>query len=185
MTDSAYRIDPSTVRALTDVIKPVPMAEVPDELFQQMMKAEQTMLEMDYTSHPDTSGNPTYAQYARVVVNGKVVAEIDNHGWLKTSNAMAGAFEDAVRKADACAGVTSGPLLAQARAKKIAEQMHGQIVMAPTAMTQSAFNAVPQPRPLLDVEAMQRDQRFAQLAQIQQAHIAFLAQQMAQDQVAG
>lgn len=185
MAETAYRINLSSVRALQDVLKPVSLAEAPDDLFQQIMKANQTMLEMDYTSFPDTSGNPTYAKYASIVVNGKVVAQIDNHGWLETSNAMAGACTQAINKADASAGVTSGPLLAQTRAEKLAESLHGQIVKASSAMTQSAFESVPQPKATVDTKAMINDPRYAQLEQLQQAHAAFLAQQIAQNQAAG
>ena len=182
MSDASYRIDSSSVRPVNATLKAVPITEAPEDVFQQIMTAKKVMLEMDYSRHPDTSRNPTYAKYADIVVNGKVVATIDNHGFVETSNAMGDACADAIKSADASAGVTSGPLLAQARAEKIAAAMHGSIVTAPTAMSQSAFNAVPQPKVTVDDAAMRRDPRYAELEGLKQARAVFLAQQMAQNE---
>ncbi|HCR13629.1 hypothetical protein [Solidesulfovibrio sp.] len=180
MSDASLRIDLSSVRPINATLKAVPISEAPEDLFQQIMTAKKEMLELDYSRHPDTSRNPTYAKYATVVANGKVVATIDNHGFVETSNAMGDVCADAIENADASAGVTSGPLLAQARAEKIAAAVHGSIVRAPTAMSQSAFNAVPQPKVTVDDAAMRRDPRYAELEQLNQARAVFLAQQMAQ-----
>lgn len=180
MSDASLRIDPSSAHPVNATLKAVPLAEAPEDLFQQIMTAKKDMLELDYSRHPETSRNPTYAKYADIVVNGKVVATIDNHGFVETSNAMGDACADAIESADASAGVTSGPLLAQARAEKIAAAVHGSIVEASTAMSQSAFNAVPQPKATVDDAAMRRDPRYAELERLKQARAVFLAQQMAQ-----
>ncbi|MEA4856650.1 MAG: hypothetical protein AAGU21_03120 [Solidesulfovibrio sp.] len=179
MPELAYRIDLASVRSVSATCKAVPLAEAPEDLFQRMMAAKKEMLENDYSQLPEISRNPTYSKYASIVVNGKVVAEIDNHGFVTTSNSMAGPCSDAIKAADMRAGVSSGPMLAQARAEHIAEAVNGSIVMAQTAMSQSAFDAVPQPQVTIDYEAMRRDPRYAEIEQLQKAHAAFLAQQLA------
>lgn len=180
MSDTAYRVDLASVKPLAATLKAVSLAEAPEDLFQMVMTAKQGMLEQQYSQIPDTSRNPTYAQYASVVVNGKVVAKIDNHGFVETANATAGSCADAIKEADAGSRGSSGPELAQARAERIAEAMHGTIVKAPTAMTQRAFNATPQPQATVNYEAMRRDPEYAQIEQLKKAHAAFLAQQMEQ-----
>jgi hypothetical protein len=179
MSEATYPIDLASVRPVTATLKAVPLAEAPEDLFQQIMAAKKEMLENDYRQLPVISNNPTYSKYASIVVNGKVVAEIDNHGFVETSNAMAGACSDAIKQADSQAGVLSGPLLAQARAESIAKSVGGTIVMAQTAMSQKAFDAVPQPKVTINYDAMKNDPRYAELEQLQKAHSAFLAQQMA------
>ena len=180
MSDTSQRIDLASVKPLAATLKAVPIAEAPEDLFQMIMTAKQDMLQMHYSQAPDTTKNPTYAPYATVVVNGKVVAEIDNHGFVKTADAMQGSCADAIAAADAAAGGASGPGLAQARATKIAEAMHGTIVKAPTAMSQRAFDATPQPQASVNYEAMRRDPEYAEIEQLKKAHAAFLAQQMEQ-----
>lgn len=181
MSQAAYSIDLASVQPVTATCKAVPLSEAPEDLFQQVMAAKREMLENDYRQAPVTSQNPTYLPYASVVVNGKVVATIDNHGFVVASNVMAGLFADAISNADAGAGVLSGPQLAQARAENIAESVNGTIVMAQTAMSQKAFDAVPQPKVHINYGAMKNDPRYAELEQLQKAHNAFLAQQMAEN----
>jgi len=180
MSDTAYRIDLASVKPLAATLKAVPIAEAPEDLFQMVMTAKQDMLQLQYSQAPDTTKNPTYAPYAAVVVNGKVVAEIDNHGFVKTTNAMHESCADAIKAADAESSGSSGPALAQARAAKIAEAMNGTIIKAPTAMSQRAFDATPQPQTTVNYEAMRRDPEYAEIEQLKKAHAAFLAQQMEQ-----
>lgn len=180
MSEATYPIDLALVQPVAATLKAVPLAEAPEDLFQQIMAAKKEMLENDYRQHPVVSKNPTYSKYASIVVNGKVIAEIDNHGFVETSNAMAGPCTDAIKQADCQAGVLSGPLLARARAESIAKSVNGTIVMAQTAMSQKAFDAVPQPRVTINYDAMKNDPRYAELEQLQKAHNAFLAHKMAQ-----
>jgi hypothetical protein len=180
MSDTSYRIDLASVKPLAATLKAVPLAEAPEDLFQMVMTAKQNMLQLQYSQAPDTTNNPTYAPYATVVVNGEVVAKIDNHGFVETTNAMHESCADAIKAADADSSVLSGPALAQARARKIAEAMHGTINKAPTAMTQRAFDATPQPQTTVNYEAMRRDPEYAEIEQLKKAHAAFLAQQMEQ-----
>ncbi len=185
MTNTSYHIDPSSVRSVASSLKAVPLAEVPDDLFNQIMKAQEDMLILEHSRMPETAGNPAYAGYANIVVNGKVVAEIDNHGGIKTSNALADAFSAAVDEADALANVMSGPELARLRAEKIAATLGGKVVKLSTAITQSAYNAIPRTTAIVDTVALANDPRYEQLAQIKQAHTAFWAQQMAQQNDTG
>ena len=80
MSGATHSIDLASVRPVTATLKAVPLAEAPEDLFQQIMEAKKEMLENDYRQPPAISKNPTYSKYASIVVNGKVVAEIDNHG---------------------------------------------------------------------------------------------------------
>ena len=178
MSDTSYRLDVASVKPLAATIKAVPLAEAPEDLFQMVMAAKQDMLRLQYSQAADTANNPTYAPYAAVVVNGVVVAKIDNHGFVETTNAMHGSCADAIKEADAGSRGSSGPELAQARAEKIAEAMHGTIVKAPTAMSQRAFDATPQPQTTVNYEAMRRDPEYAAIEQLKKAHAAFLAQHM-------
>lgn len=180
MSGATYPIDLASVRPVTATLKAVPLSEAPEELFQQVMAAKKEALENDYRQAPVISKNSTYSKYASVVVNGKVVAEIDNHGFVETSNAMAGSCSDAIKEADINAGVSSGPLLAQARAESIAKSVNGSIVIAKTAMSQKAFDATPQPKVTINYDAMKNDPRYAELEQLQKAHNTILSQKMAQ-----
>lgn len=177
MANMINRIDPSSVHSASSTLKAIPLAEVPDDLFQQIMEAKQGMLESEYTELPSTSNNPTYKDYATIVVKGKVVAHIDNHGWLITSNAMAGAFDQAIKDADSRTNPVSGPTLAKVRAETIAKYMGGTVVMAPTAIDQRTYDANPQPKATINTAALEKDPRYEELEQIRRAHALFLAQQ--------
>lgn len=129
----------------------------------------------DRAAHPHEAfpacrnrGIPFAGFRAQTPSKGKVVAAIGTHGFVETSNAMGDA------------GVASGPLLAEARAEKIAAAVPGAIVHAPTAMSQSAFYGVPHTKATVDDAAMRRDPRYAELERLKQARAVFLAQQMAQ-----
>jgi hypothetical protein len=180
MSDTTHRVDLASVTPVAASLKAVPLAEAPEDLFQMVMQAKQEMLEQRYSQKPDLSNNPTYAPYSTVVVNGKVAAKIDNHGFVETSNAMGGLCADAIKAADTRSGGASGPLLAQARAEEIAQALGGTVVKAPTAMSQRAFEATPQPKVTVNEAAMRRDPEYAQIEQLQKAHAAFLAQHMEQ-----
>ncbi|EKO38692.1 MAG: hypothetical protein B193_2599 [Solidesulfovibrio magneticus str. Maddingley MBC34] len=182
MSDAAYQIDLASVKPVTASLKAVHLEEAPEDLFQMIMNAKQNMLEQRYAAPPDTSKNPTYAPYATVVVNGKVVAKIDNHGFVETSNAMSDQCADAIKAADDRCGGASGPQLAQARAEEIAKALGGKVDKASTAMTQRAFEATPQPKATVNEAAMRADPEYAQIAQLRQAHAAFLAQHMDEQQ---
>ena len=162
-------------------MKFVKAEELPDDVYKNFIDGQKKMLELQYTQHADTSNHPAYKGYANIEVNGKVVAEIDNHGWVKSSNALGGKIRQAIEDADRLAGVKNGPQLAQARAEAIAELLGGKIIPLSTALSQSEFNTTPQPRPAVDYAAMQKDPRFAQLQKTEQARTEYMAQQIAQE----
>lgn len=180
MSGATYPLAIASARPVTATLKAVPLSEAPEEVFQQVMAAKKEMLENDYRQASVISKNSNYSKYASVVVNGKVVAEIDNHGFVETSNAMAGHFSDAIKEADISAGVSSGPLLAKARAESIARSINGSIVMAKTAISQKSFDATPQQNVTINYDAMKNDPRYAELEQLQKAHATYVAQTMAQ-----
>jgi hypothetical protein len=180
MTSIDGRLNLSGLRPLDmSKLKPIKISEAPEELYQRLISAQESFLESRYSQAPDTSGNPAYQPYAVVKVNGKVVAEIDNHGFTETSNALGGIIREALADADRRAGVKQGPRLAQARAEKIAELLGGKVEKAATALTQSRFETIPQPRATVDRAAMEKDPLYERLQQTKAARTLFLAQQLA------
>ena len=153
--------------------KPVRAWEQSDELFSSLVRAQEAILESRHTVRPDTSRDPAYAPYATVQIGGRVVAEIDNHGWVTTSNATAAGIEDMPDSAD---GALSGPALARARAEFLADRLGGSVVTAPTAMTQAAFARLPQPGVKLDTAAMLADPLYHNLQLLKEARMQFLQQ---------
>ena len=166
----------SSLRIL-DGVKPLNICEADEETYQRLVGAQEQLLEMRYRQAPDLSNNLAYAPYATVRVNGKVVAEIDNNGFVTTSNAMGARINRMLPEAD-WAG--EGPNLAQARAELIARQLGGTVEKASTALTQSQFSAIPKPSATVDYEAMRLDPLYEQLQKTKQARTLFLAQQLAQ-----
>ena len=143
-----------------------------DEAFdRQGTPAENVAKAAQFSQHAaalDTANNPAYQPYAVVRVGGKLVAEIDNHGFAKMSNAVAAKLGDSLP--GAVTGKT-GPILAEARAELIAERLGGRVEKSASALTQSQFEAIAQPAQGRSVEALQK---------AAQAQTAFTAQQVAQ-----
>lgn len=160
-------------------LKPIKLSEAPQELYQRFVEVQESILESRYSRTPDTSTDPTYKPYAVVKVDGKVVAEIDNHGGTTSSNGLGGVIYEALADADRQAGVAHGPRLAQARAEKIAELLGGKVEKAATALTQGQYDAIPQPRITIDRAAMEQDPLYEQLQKTKAARTLYLAQQMA------
>jgi len=152
-------------------IKPIAVWEQPGELFESFVKAAETVLESRHSVHPDTSKNPAYAAYATVQVGGKVVAEIDNHGFVTTSNTTGAMLGNLPNTAQ---GVISGPNLAKARAEYLADLLGGEVVMSSTALTQTAFATEPQPRIELDTKAMLADPLYQNLQRMKQARAQYI-----------
>lgn len=169
----------SGMRAIdTSKMKVQLISELPESEYQQELEALKSVLEASYAKPADTSNNPTYKEYATVKVNGKTVAEIDNHGWVKTSNALGASLQSLLEEKS----TLSGPQLAQMRAEKIAQQLGGTVVKSSTAITQSQFNNTVQARSSVNVEAMKNDPLYQQLQNMQQMRTAFLTQLLAQGQ---
>lgn len=173
---SQRRITLDQVRPLTN-LPWKPVAEVDEEQFQQFMQGLQTNLEQRHAVHPDLSNNPAYKEYARVMVDGKVIAKIDNNGFVESSNAVGTKIQ---KMLPGDINGKTGPVLAEARAAAIAKLYGGKVTREATAMTQSAWEAVPRPQITLDRAAMQADPMYETIQQLQKSRAAFLAQQMAQ-----
>lgn len=184
---SGLRIDLANVRKLDATLKPIHISELPEDQYQSFMAASERMLEarhMQMPKMPDLSYHQGYQDYAKVVVNGKVVAEINNFSHVVSGNQYAGIVNKAVNALEETGLYPmQGPELAQARAEKIAAALGGKVVKSASALTQSQFNAIPAPeqaRANIDYEAMHNDPMFEQLQKTRQKRTAFLAQQLAQ-----
>jgi hypothetical protein len=156
------------------------VSEAPEDLFQQLMQAMQVNLESRYLNMPDTTSNPTYKSYADVVVNGKTVASIDNHGYVTSDNGGSGKVRAAIAQSAEDADTPSGPGLAAARAARIAAAFGGTVVKASTALTQDQYDAIDQPGVTVDTAAMKQDPAYAQMQALMAARSEFLAQQIGQ-----
>lgn len=176
MYSGGLSLEGSGVKALDmSKLKRHHVSELPEEQYERFMEAQESFLEHRYSQMPDTSSNPTYKEYASVQVNGEVVATIDNHGWVASSNAVGAMLRDGLP--DSANWINSGPALAQARAVYIADLMGGEVGTAPTAMTQNAFNGTPQPKVIVDVQAMMQDPMYDSLQKLQQQRMAYLSSQ--------
>lgn len=161
-------------------LKLMSISEASEEHYQHFIDAQERFLEARHSQPADTSKNPTYKEYATVTVNGRIVAEIDNHGWVKTSNSIGGNIQQLF--SDESNGLI-GPGLAQQRSEKIADLLGGTVQKSTTAMSQTQFNSTPQPHSTIDYQALKEDQAYEQLQKTKQARTLFLAQQMAQESV--
>lgn len=168
--DQVKRIDPKSMHVFN-------IAEADDATFSAQLENMQNVLEGLYARPADLSNNPAYKDYARVTVNGKVVATLDNNGFATMSNAVAAKVAASL---PGSVNGQSGPLLAQARAETIAAMLGGKIEPASTAISQSAWAIIPTPKATVDREAMVNDPMYQSLQKIRQNRAAFLAQQLAQ-----
>ena len=155
------------------------VSEAPEDFYKNYMQGQERFLESLHTTLPDISNNPTYAGYAQVEVDGKVVAKIDNHGGVESSNSTYAKIKQAIEDADRHAQTLQGPKLAQARAEKIAEALGGEVIKLPSALTQLQFNGIPQPSAEIDYEALYNDPMYEQLQKTKASRTLFLAQTFA------
>lgn len=153
--------------------KPVRVWEQSDELFANFVRAQEAILESRHSARSDTSNDPAYAPYATVQIGGRVVAEIDNHGWVTTSNATAAGIGELP---DSAGGAISGPALAAARAEYLADRLGGSVVTAPTAMTQAEFTRQPEPGVKVDTTAMLADPLYRNLQMLKETRAQYLQQ---------
>ena len=145
--------------------------EQSDEFFASFVRAQEAILESRHSARPDTSNDPAYAPYATVKIGGRVLAEIDNHGYVTTSNATAAGIE---QLPDSAGGAISGPALAMARAEYLADRLGGSVVTASPAMTQAEFTRLPQPGVNVDTAAMLADPLYRNLQMLKEARTQFL-----------
>jgi hypothetical protein len=155
--------------------------ELSDDLYEGIVSSMQMSLEANYRTFPEApsiSSDPRTQPYATVIVDGKVAATIDNQGVLETNDDVLGA-----QLRDVLVGSvngTNGPDLAQARAEQLAKLLGGKTEKSDSAITQSAFNALPPSKPALpsvDYEAMKKDPLYAQLETLKQKRADYLAHQ--------
>lgn len=158
-----------TATNLATKLKPMDIAELPEADYQTAMDIQlkgielsEKSLQSQYTDYsaPDLSHEPRVQTYATVTVGGRVVATIDNQGGVESSDAdylrFKAALSDSVNN-------TNGPDLAQRRAEEIAAVLGGTVQKSSTAITQSQFEALPEPstaKATVDYDAMRRDPAY-------------------------
>lgn len=158
-------------------VKAIKLSEAPEEQFQNFVRSTESILKNSHMIMPNTAGNPAYQDYARVMVNGKEVARLENNGMLETSNSLAVKLDGLIPNQSAKGG--TGPELAKLRAETIARLLGGSVVMADTAMTQARYDALPPLTPKVDYEALRQDPMYLALQETKKARLLFLAQQLA------
>lgn len=109
-----------------------------------------SVLEGQY-SRPTDGNNGDYGTYAKVVVNGKVVATLANSGSAMMSNALSGQLSSQL------VSDGSGPELAQRRAEQIARELGGTVVKSSSAMNPSDWSKRAPIKTAIDFEAMAAD----------------------------
>ena len=169
--------DPRVKEIDTSTLPRFNLAEADEALYQQFIDSEERFLTSRYTLIPDTSKDPAYQNYATVEVDGEVVARIDNHGYVSSTNAAAGRFSGEIPND---VNGQNGPILAEVRAAKIAELLGGEVIKSSTALTQAQFKKAPELQLSVDYKAMMADPAYQQLQKTKEARTLFLAQQMAQ-----
>lgn len=175
---TGFDLRAANVRAIdSGNLKKVNIAEASDETFQHFIEMQQRFLELRFSSGADTAGHPAYSSYATVTLNGKVVAKIDNNGFVETSNAAGGQLHG---RLPGDVNGRTGPVLAEARAERIAELLGGKVERSASALSQAQYERLPKPETKIDYAAMRADPAYEQLQKTKQARSAFLAQQMAQ-----
>jgi hypothetical protein len=153
---------------------PVKISEAPQKVFDAFVAMSKKFLAVKYAEAAATSDHPACQPYAQIRVNGQVVAEIDNNGFIKSSNGLRTGNLAAVD------GNLKGPALAQARADHLAGLLGGEVVKAPTALTPNEFSALDKPESRIDTAAMQQDALYRRLQKIEAARTLFLSQQICQ-----
>ena len=154
------------------------VSEDSEENYQSYIRDQQKFLECLYTQFPDPSSNPSNSSYATVEVNGHVVCEIDNNGFVKSSNAALSGIQNVLRESQ---NGSSGPGLAQDRAEKIAEAMGGEVVKSSSAMTQTQYDSTAKPKTSVNYEAMKSDPIYYQLQLLRQQRAEYIENQASQE----
>lgn len=116
-----------------------------------------TALTNQYREPENYHAHPSNQPYANVVVNGKIVATVDNQGGAATFAGYRGTLQRLPNQGD-------GPQLAQARAEYLARQSGGQVVKTATAIDQATYQALPPLKFKINYEAMQTDSLFKSLS---------------------
>lgn len=146
-------------------------ATLPEDLYSAYMelqrdRQEVARIHLKLQSIPETASapkSPRTEAYAKIVVGNKTVATIDNQGVVGINDDALGARLQSVLSGDI--NGTNGPDLAQARAEQLAQLLGGKIEKSSTALTQSAFDALPPATQswTVDYERFKDDPLYSQL----------------------
>jgi len=110
-------------------LKPIEMGKQQKEPKEILERIKQANISMYRTPVVPKTGT-----YAEVIVNDQTVAKVSKSGGVTTSNAMGGAFNDLLASLNG-----QGPELAQQANEQIAAAIGGEVVMSPTAKTQTEW----------------------------------------------
>lgn len=166
--DLAQRLEPTQLKKLD---------ELPDNTFRQIVESNLNFLQSRYQKIENYQGNPVNDTYAEVVVGGKVVATIDNNGYLSTSNGFGTQHQLAAAAGLNPSGVAKGPELAQARAEMIAQLSGGYIRKHENAMDQKTYDNSVKPSLSVNTELMMQDPMFLSMMKFEKAREIFASQQ--------
>jgi hypothetical protein len=154
------------------------IAEAPDELYNNYIRAQENFLEARYTKINADPNSARNQPYATIKVNGQTVATIDNNGYVESSGAIGSRLHTLLAEEG---GPRPGPGLAEDRAAKIAQLLGGSVEKASTALTQSAYQSSTANSLSVNYDAMREDDAYQQLQEIKRARTLFLAQQNGQE----
>lgn len=168
------RIDLNQHQARALSVSQLNLAELPNRDFQQILQGMGTSLKtIDHHIEHDKN-HPVNDIYAEVLVDGQVVATLDNNGYLETSNAFHAKYQAVLDAGINPPGVPKGPELAQARAELIAQLTGGKIRQHESAMDQKAYEQADKPFVRLDAELSMQDALYhSQRMKIEQARRVF------------
>nr|WP_321484453.1 hypothetical protein [uncultured Cohaesibacter sp.] len=128
----------------------------PDTLQSGVFQGTTISLEVDYTQInevEDWRNHPSLQNYATILKDGEIVAEINNQGLVKTADELE---------------------------QQLASRVGGTVVISDTAITQSEFETLPDlqiSEHVLDRRAMEADPRFQKLQELMQNRADYLEQQ--------
>ncbi len=155
----------------------VHVSDLPERHFQDYLQRTQSFLEARH-SHLQPGDARLNETYAEVIVNGRVVATLDNNGYLQTSNGFLNQL--GVEHGSGSLNppnIPKGPALAQARADYLSQLTGGTVLVHITALDQATYEGLEQPKVIVNHQALNQAPFNLNLLQIQQARQEFLQRQ--------
>jgi len=160
-----------------DLSQTTPMSELPEADYQRIVDGTQRMLEAMHTWIQP--GDPRLLEpYAEIVVDGRVIATVDNNGYIGSDVNLRhlGIDMDAISGGN----LPKGPRRAQVLADQLARAAGGSVwVQSETALDQATYDRLEQPRAVVDRLAMQADPYNLTLLKIMQARAEYARQSTA------
>ncbi|WP_417533487.1 hypothetical protein [Marinobacterium stanieri] len=154
-----------------DLSQTTPVSELPEEDYQMLLDGMQRMLESMHTRIQP--GDPRLLEpYAEIVVDGRVIATVDNNGYIGSDVNLRylGIDMDAISGGN----LPKGPERAQVLAEQLARAAGGSVwVRSDTALDQATYDRLEQPRAVVDWLAMQADPYNLNLLKIMQARAEY------------